>query len=206
MYLCVGVVLGLSLASNEGVRLVGVDQVCRVVADDTSTASIDKGLDTCLGSYAKKGLGSVDIDLVQDLVGHVELGTGCVDDNGGLDLDEQLAHRALIGEVSKVVLAATDGLAGRSQVHGRQLGACLAFEQEADDLCTKTAASSSNEHMAQVLARYHLATGAGVCGSHYVCIVCVAKEGEGSPRVYRHGSGRLICPWGNFPGDLTSLG
>lgn len=174
------------LASHEGVCLVGIDQVGRAVADYTGTAGVDKGLDTSLGSHAKESLGSVDINLVQDLVGHVELGAGSVDDNGRLDLDEQLAHCALVGEISEVVLAAIDGLAGRSQVHGRQLGACLAFEQEVDDLCTQTTASSSNEHMAQIFARCHFATGAAACRCHCLCLVCVAKEGEDSPQLDEH--------------------
>lgn len=86
--LCIGVVVGLRLASYEGVRLVGIDQVGRAVADDTGTAGIDKGLDTSLRSNAKECLCAIDVDLVQDLVGHVELGAGSVDDNAGLDLDE----------------------------------------------------------------------------------------------------------------------
>ena len=177
MYLCVGVVVGLLLASHEGVCLVSVDQVGRAVADDTGTAGVDKGLDTSLGSDAKERLCSVDVDLVQDLVGHVELGAGGVDDNAGLDLDEQLAHSAFVGEVSKVVLAASDGLSGRSQVHGRELGARIAFKQKVDDLCTQSTTSSGDEHMAQILGRRRLATDTAGRGGHCDCVVWFATEG-----------------------------
>jgi hypothetical protein len=170
IYLCVGVVVGLLLASDQGVCLVGIDQVGRAVADDTGTAGVDKGPDTGLGSDAKKCLCSVDIDLVQDLVGHVELGACSVDDNAGLDLDEQLAHSILIGKVSKVVLAALDGLGSRSQVHGRELGACIAFKQEVDDLCTQSATPSGDEHMAQVCGRLRLATDTAGRSGHCDCL------------------------------------
>lgn len=185
MYLCVGVVVGLLLASDERICLVGVNQVGRAVANHTGTASVDKGLDTSLGSDTKKRLCSVDIDLVQDLVGHVELGAGGVDDNAGLDLDEQLAHRTFVGEVSKVVFAAIDGLGGRSQVHGRELGARIAFKQEVDDLCTQSAASSGDEHMAQILGRCRLATDTAGRSGHCRCVLWFATKEGGN---YRDGA------------------
>jgi hypothetical protein len=191
MHLCVGVVVGLLLASHEGVCLVSVDQVGRAVADNTGTAGVDKGLDTGLGSDAKKRLCSVDIDLVQDLVGHVELGAGGVDDNAGLDLDKQLAHSAFVGEISKVVLAASNGLSGRSQVHGRELGACIAFKQEVDDLCTQSAASSGDEHMAQILSRCRRATDTGGRGGHCGCVLWFATEEGGGFKLSRWSSSQV---------------
>ena len=176
------------LASHEGVCLVGIDQVGRAVADYTGTAGVDKGLDTSLGGHSKKRLCSVDINLVQDLVGHVELGAGRVDDDAGLDLDEQLAHGTLIGEVSEVVLAALDGLGGRSQVHGRELGACIAFKQEVDDLCTQSTASSSDEHMAQILGRCRLATDAAGWSGHCAYVVWSATERGWCLRGYQDGA------------------
>lgn len=117
-YLCVGVVLGLLLARDKVIRLVGVDQVGRVVANDTGATGVYKSLDPSLGSHAQERLGAIDIDFVQDLVGHEELGAGRVDDDCRLDLDKQLAHGILVGQVAKVVLAAIDGLSSRTQVHG----------------------------------------------------------------------------------------
>lgn len=149
-YLCVGVVVGLLLASYQGVCLIGIDQVGRAVADNTGATGVDEGLDTSLRGDAKECLCSFDIDLVQNLVGHVELGAGSVDDDAWLYLDEQLAHGTLIGEVSEVILAALDGFGGRPQIHGRELGACIAFKQEVDDLSTQSAAASGDEHMAQI--------------------------------------------------------
>lgn len=176
------------LASYEGVCLIGIDQVGRAVADNTGTAGVYKGLDTSFGGHAKKRLCSVDIDLVQNLIGHVELGAGSVDDDAGLDLDEQLAHGTLVGEVSEVVLAALDGLGSRSQVHGRELGACIAFKQEVDDLCTQSTASSSDEHMAQILGRCRLATDAASWSGHRGCLVWFATERGRSLQVYRNGA------------------
>jgi len=67
---CFRVVLSLELAADDGEAFVGVDEIRRVVTDDACAACVDEGLDTVVLARCHDVLGSLNVDLAEQLVCH----------------------------------------------------------------------------------------------------------------------------------------
>lgn len=103
IYLSLGVVLALGLATDHRPPLIGIDQIAPVIANDTSRARVHKRLDARLLARLDHGRGPVHIDLLEQGVGNgvagLRGGRRGVDDHIGLDLRKDGLELGGVGDV-----------------------------------------------------------------------------------------------------------
>lgn len=96
-YLGVGVVFGLQLAPDRSILLIGIDQVCDIVANDARAACIYEGLHAQSPALFNQGHGAFNVDFIHEssCLGSIfgsdtgEDWTGGVNDNFWLDAVEE---------------------------------------------------------------------------------------------------------------------
>ena len=186
------IVFSLGLWWDYGPPLVRIDQIARIVTDDTGRAGIDQRLNSRLLAGLNDASGPLHVDLlVQGIVGLTTNGSRRrrVDNDVRLDLLEDGQDRGEVGNIAievRHLVGVGVAVARRVEVEDGELRG-VGGDNQPYDAGAQKAAAANDEHAAQRLL--------GLCwnGSHCVCDF---GSGVGSVRL-EVGGGRLDGIWGS---------
>lgn len=152
-YLGLGIVFMLLVATNYRPALVGIAQVIVVIAHNTRRAGIHERLDAGLLARLNDGLGTIDVDLAEELLVDLTVagyGRGGVDDNIGSQLIEDVRQLGRIGNVALVVGCVGAAVLVAAEVDRRDVGAAPRVDGLVDYVVAKEAVAANDENLAEV--------------------------------------------------------
>lgn len=146
-YLGLGVVFALLLSSNHGPPLIGIEQIIPVIADDTGGAGIHKRLDTALLARLNHRLGTIDIDLLKDLLPDATITShrrSSMNNNIRLHILQNEGKLLVIGDIALVVRGVVVAVLNAAEVDGGDARCGPVGERLVDDVVAEEAIAADD--------------------------------------------------------------